>query len=463
MSPRCPKPKMNQTWIKFLPGFIRARLDKRYNLQKIISNTGWLFGDRILRMGVGLFVGVWVARYLGPEQYGILNYALAFVGLFSVLSTLGLDDIVVRELVKYPKRQNEILGNVFLLKLSGGCLAFLSVVVISAMMKPEDTLIRLIIAIMGLGLIVQSFNTIDLWFRSQVASKYTVLSGNSSFVLASVTKVALILKRASLLAFVIVNLGQTILSMIGLIFFFQKKGKSLIRWRPAYSMAVNLIKESWPLIFAGLAIAIYMKIDQVMLGEMISKKKVGIYAAAVRLSEIWYFIPVAIASSVFPAIVKSKQLGEKIYKYRIQKFYDLNATLAYLLSIPITFLAPFIIRTLYGDAYAGSETIFAIHIWACLFVFLGVARGQYLVNEGLIKFSFFATAVGAILNVGLNFILIPLYEGVGAAIATVVSYGVSGYLSSFFYPRLFATGLMQSKAIISPVRHIVTLGKNVKW
>jgi len=451
---------MNQTYIKFLPGFIRARLDKRHNLQKIISNTGWLFGGRILQMGIGLFVGIWVARYLGPEQYGILNYALAFVGLFSVLSTLGLDGIMVRELVKYPKRQNEIMGSVFFLKLSGGCLAFLSVVVVSAMMKPEDILIRLIIAIIGLGLIVQSFNTIDIWFRSQVASKYTVLSGSSSFVLASVTKVALILKKASLLAFVIVNLGQTILSMIGLIFFFKKKGKSLIRWRPTYSMAVNLIKESWPLIFAGLAIAIYMKIDQIMLGEMVGKKAVGTYAAAIRLSEIWYFIPMAIASSVFPAIVKSKQLGEKIYKNRIQKFYDLNATLAYLLSIPITFLAPFIIRTLYGDAYAGAETIFAIHIWACLFVFLGVARGQYLVNEGLIKFSFFATAGGAIVNVGLNFILIPLYEGIGAAIATVISQAISAYLSSFIYPRLFETGLMQSKAFIAPIRYLIVFGKN---
>jgi len=450
---------MNQTWIKFLPGFIRTRLDKRYNLQKIISNTGWLFGDRILRMGIGLFVGVWVARYLGPERYGILNYALAFVSLFSVLSTLGLDGIVVRELVKYPKRQNEILGSVFFLKLSGGCLAFLSVVVVSAMIKPEDTLIRLLIAIIGIGFIVQSFNTIDLWFRSQVASKYTVLAQNSSFVLASIIKIALILKRASLLAFVIVNLGQTILSMIGLIFFFKKKNKSLIRWRPAYSVAVGLIKESWPLIFAGLAIAIYMKIDQIMLGEMIGKKAVGIYAAAVHVSEIWYFIPVAIASSVFPTIVKSKQFGEKIYKNRIQKFYDLNATLAYLLSIPITFLAPFIIRILYGDAYAGAETIFAIHIWACLFVFLGISRGQYLVNEGLVKFSFFVAIVGAIVNVGLNFILIPLYEGVGAAIATVISYGVYAYLSSFVYPRLFETGLMQSKAFIAPIKYLIVFGK----
>ncbi|VAW28452.1 Membrane protein involved in the export of O-antigen, teichoic acid lipoteichoic acids, partial [hydrothermal vent metagenome] len=254
-----------------------------------------------------------------------------------VLSTLGLDNIVVRELVKHPERQNEILGSAFLLKLTGGVFAFAVVVTVSTLLKPGDNLTRLVIAILGLGLIVQSFNTIDLWFRSRVASKYTVLSQNSSFILTSIAKVLLILKRASLLAFVIINLAQTILSAIGLLFFFKKNGRSLTQWRPAYSMSVRLVKESWPLIFAGLAIAVYMKIDQIMLGEMIGKKAVGTYAAAVRLSEIWYFIPMAIASSVFPSIVKSKQLDAKIYKKRMQKFYDLNATLAYGLSIPFFF------------------------------------------------------------------------------------------------------------------------------
>ncbi|HEB75051.1 MAG TPA: hypothetical protein ENJ04_01690 [Nitrospirae bacterium] len=121
----------------------------------------------------------------------------------------------------------------------------------------------------------------------------------------------------------------------------------------------------------------------------------------------------------------------------------------------VFFLAPFIISTLYGDAYAGAERIFAIHIWACLFVYLGVARGQYLINEGLIRVSFFTTALGAAVNVGLNLVLIPRYEGVGAAVASVISYAASGYLSSFVYPRLFETGIMQSKAFVAPVRYVV--------
>ncbi|HEB75052.1 MAG TPA: flippase [Nitrospirae bacterium] len=331
---------MNQKWIKFLPGFIRNRLDKRHNLQNIISNTGWLFADRIFRMVVSLFVGMWVARYLGPEQYGILNYAIAFVSLFSVFSSLGLDKIVVRELVRHPERQDEILGSTFVLKLIGGVSAFAVMVAVSAWLKPEDRLTRLVIAVLGLGLIVQSFNTIDLWFKSRVASKYTVLSQSSSFVVTSAAKIALILKRASLIAFVVVNLIHVVLSSLALVFFFRRNGRSMSRWRPAYSVAAGLVRESWPLVFAGLAISVYMKVDQIMLGEMVGKKAVGTYAAAVSLSESWYFVAVAIASSVFPSIVKSKQHDETVYKRRMQKFYDLNATVAYGLSIPFFFWPP---------------------------------------------------------------------------------------------------------------------------
>ncbi len=450
---------MKKIWIRFLPTSLRKRLESSQSAQKIISNTTWLFTDKLFKMGVGLFVSVWVARYLGPEQFGTLNYVIALVSLFSVLSTLGLDQIVVRDLVKYPEQQNEVLGTTFILKLLGGSFALIVLVIVSSILKPEDNLMRLLVAIAGISMVVKSFLTIDLWFKSQVTSKYSVVSQYVSFTIASVSKVFLILKHSSLIAFVIVNLLRDILSMIGMIFFFKKTGKTLNQWRLSFPIAIRLINESWPLILSGLAVVVNMKIDQIMLGEMIDHKAVGTYSAAVRLSEVGYFIPMAIASSVFPAIVKSKQLDEKIYKSRIQNFYNLNATIAYGVSIPIFFLAPFIIHTLYGNAYAGAETIFAIHIWACLFVFIGTARAQYLITEGLVKFSFLCNIVGAFVNLGLNFILIPHYEGVGAAVATVVSYTISAYLTSFFHPRLFGIGLMQSKAFVFPIRYLIIFTK----
>ena len=201
-------------------------------------------------------------------------------------------------------------------------------------------------------------------------------------------------------------------------------------------------------------IMLYMRIDQVMLGQMVGDKAVGIYSAAVRLAEIWNFIPMIIAASVFPALVKSKELGEGGYRRRIQKFYDLNAILAYLVSFPMALMAPLLIAGLYGNAYQGAEIILGIYIWSSIFVFLGVARGQYLVTEGLLKFSLLATILGAGTNIGLNIFLIPRYQGVGAAIATVISYFISAFLSSFFYRPLVPTGLMQTMALLAPIRYL---------
>ena len=445
---------------RFLPPFLARQLTERPGIRRILANASWLSGERVLGMVIGLSVGAWVARYLGPEQFGILNYAAAFVGLFSSISSLGLDGIVVRELVKHPDEEDEILGSAFILVLLGSILAFILAVVTSFLLLQDRPLVKSIVIILATGLIVQAMRPVDLWFRSQVLSKYPALARSGSLVLVSAAKISLILRRVSLVPFAIVNLGQSVLSALGLIISFRKNGKRITHWRPKFARAVRLISESWPLIISGFAIAVYMKIDQVMLGRMIGDKAVGTYAAAVQLSVIWYFIPTAIASSVLPAIVKSKQLGAQIYKKRLQRYYDANAVLAYGLAIPVTFLAPSVVRILYGNAYADTGTILAIHIWASIFVFLGVARGQYLVTEGLLRFSALATIVGATVNVGLNFLLIPRYGGIGAAIATVVSQAVSAYVTSFFYPRLFETALMQTKALYAPVRYILALRRS---
>ncbi len=445
--------------LRFFPSFVSRQLAERPGIRKILANVSWLSGERVLGMVIGVSIGALVARYLGPEKFGILNYAAAFVGLFSVLSSLGLDGIVVRELVKHPEEENEILGSAFILALLGGTLAFILAVATSFLLLQDRPLVRWMVVILAIGLIVQAVRPIDLWFRSQVLSKYVVFARSGSLVFISATKIGLVLESASLIPFAIANVGQTVLSMFGLLIAFRKKGKYLMHWRPKFARAVRLINESWPLIISGFAITIYMKIDQVMLGQMVGDKAVGTYAAAVRLSVIWYFIPMAIASSVLPAIVKSKELGGRIYKKRLQKYYDVNAILAYSLVIPTTFLAPIVVRLLYGSAYASTGNILAIHIWASIFVFLGVARGQYLVTEGLLKFSAWATITGAIVNVTLNYLLIPRYAGIGAAIATVVSQAVSAYVSSFFYPRLFETALMQTKALYAPIRYIFALDR----
>jgi PST family polysaccharide transporter len=417
-------------------------------LREIIANTGWLFADRILRMGVGLFVGVWVARYLGVQQFGVFNYATAFVALFSTLSTLGLDAIVVRSIVREPDKRSQILGTAFWLKLLGGIGALVLAVSCILVVRHDDSLTISLVAILSSVGIFQAFDTIDLWFQSQVQSKYTVIAKNTAFIIITLVKVILLSIHAPLIAFAWSNLGEVGLGAIGLMIYYKIKGYSPWFWPWSLPLAKTLLNESWPLILSGLTVMLYMKIDQIMLGQMIGDKAVGIYSAATRISEVWYFIPMAIASSVSPAIYAAKEVSESLYYRRLEQVLRLLSLLSIVVAVPMSFLSGTIITILFGKSYEASAPILAIHIWTSLFVFMGVGTSSWFIAEGLTQFALRRTIIGAITNVFLNIFLIPAYSGVGAAIATVISQAVASFLSNATHPKTRKIFKLQIQSLI---------------
>lgn len=422
-------------WHQLIPTLLLNKLKDRRNLQKIIINTGWLFADRMLRMGLGVFVFAWIARYLGVEQFGIFNYASAFVALFGTISTLGLPSLVVRTITHYPEQKEQILGTSFWLQLLGGFLTLILTVGCIFIFKPNDPLIINLVAILASTSIFQSFNTIDLWFQSQVKSKYTVLAKNSAFIILAFVKITLINLHAPLLAFAWATLAEVIVGAVSLIIAYQWQGYSLKLWQWSLSLAKKLLKESWPLILSGITIILYMKIDQIMLGSMVGAKAVGLYSSATRISEVWYFIPTAVVSSIAPSIYQAKKEdNELVYYQRITQVLKLLNFIAVAIAIPMTFFSRTLIIFLFGNDYAEAGSILAIHIWASLFVFMGVATSPWFIAEGLTNLSFRRTFFGAITNVLLNFWLIPAYAGLGAAIATVISYGIAAFFANAFSP-----------------------------
>lgn len=389
---------------------------------------GWLFGDKVLRMGGGLVVGVWLARYLGTEQFGTLNYATAFVALFTPIATLGLDALVIRDILQEDLDRGVLLGTTFGLKLIGG-LACLVISVLSILLFRADSQLTIeVVAIMAAATIFQSFDTIDFWFQSQVMSKHTVVVKNTAFVVVSLLRIALITTQASLISFVWLILLEVVLSAVGLVCSYQFQRLSMSSWRWSSSTAMDLLKESWPLILSGLSIMIYVQIDRIMLGQMLGNRAVGIYSAATRISEVWYFIPMAIVSSVAPAIYEAKKISEELYYQRIKKLMKLMLLLSLILSLLISLFSKYLIIQLFGDSYLQAVDILSIHIWASVFVFLGVSTSPWFVAEQLTIYSFYTTAVGAIMNIAINLFLIPKYGGVGAAIATVISYASASLL-----------------------------------
>jgi polysaccharide transporter, PST family len=418
-------------------------------LRKIISNTGWLFFDRAVRMGVGLFVGVWVARYLGPEQFGVYDYALAFVLLFSTVTTL-VDDVVVRDLVRYTTHSGKTLGTAFALKLLGGVASLVAIMGTIWLLRPDDRLTQVLVIIIGAGAIFQAFDAIDLWFRSRVQSKYTVYARNAAFLLVAIVKIGLIEVGAPLVAFAWAYLAELILGALGLVIVYWISGERLKLWQADFERGRALLAESWPLILSGLAIVIYMKIDVIMLREMVGAEAVGIYSAATRISEVWYFIPLAIVSSVFPSIIRVKEVSEHLYYQRLQRLFSLLVGAAFALAVPMSFLSQPIILLLFGEAYVAAGPVLAIHIWAALFVFMGVAQQSWYVNEGFTKLSLQRTVLGAAINVGLNLILIPAYSGVGAALSTVVAYAFAAFLGNAFSSRTRHIFYLQVKSLLFP-------------
>jgi PST family polysaccharide transporter len=449
---------MDHSFIKYLPGFIRTRIEGRHILQKTISNTGWLFADKIIRMGVGLFVGIWIARYLGPEQFGILSYAVAFVALFSVIATLGIDQIVVRNIVRDPSSKEEILGTAFVMKFFGGVITLLMTLCTILFLRPMDTLVHWMVGIIAAGTIFQSLDTIELWFQSQIQSKYSVYAKNVAFLIITLTKIGLIISGAPLIAFAWAAFAEIVLGSIGLIIMYRMKGYYLKNWNVNILKAKNLLRDGWSLILSGFVIIIYMKIDQVMIGEMLGEKSVGIYSVAVTLSEAWYFIPGIIVSSAFPAIIAAKKIDERLYVNRLQQLYDLLSALAFMIAVVMTFASQNVIYYLYGERFIKASIVLTIHIWSGLFFFPGNVRGHFLVIENKQYLALWYRTVGAVLNVILNLLLIPKYGVAGAAWATLISYSLPVYIVGIFNPLIRWTVLMNLKSYVLPIRVLVYRG-----
>lgn len=426
---------MRKKIIKKLPRKAQKALAHE-GFMRYFKNTLWRFGDQILRIISALLVGIWLTRYLGPKQYGLFSYALSFSGLFTVIAVLGLNDIVVRELAKDKTRKEELVTTSFGLGLLGALLS-LALVWIALLFSDNDSYTNKLIFICALASIFNSFWAIDYYFQSQVLNKYGALTTIVSIVLSSIIKIIFILLRAPLEAFAWLVVFDSMVIAIGFLFFYIKKTPQfrLTQVKFHISTAKYLLKNSAPLILGSIFISVYMRIDQVMINEMINTEAVGQYAVAVRLSEIWYFIPGIISMSIFPAIVHAKQQSESLYRKRLQQLYNLMIWVSVSIAIPMTFLSNWIVNLLYGQVYNEAGSVLMIHIWTGIFVFVGVASSRCLTAENLQKISLYRTLIGCIINIVLNYILIPIMGIKGAAVATLISQAFAGYLCLFFWRR----------------------------
>ena len=422
-------------------------LFKQKGFKKYFKNTGWLMVSKIVRLVTALLVGLYVARYLAPERYGLLNFALSFVALFGEFGKLGLEWIVTRNAVKYPEQRDELLGTAFGLRIIGGLL-MIGLVSIAVQFTGSDRLTKIIVVIIAVSQLLEAFQVIEEFFKAQVQGRLASIVNITSMVIEAATKLVLIWCHASLIWFVWMILVANIIKGILLCSVYMSQNYSLMAWRMRFSQARVLLKDSWPLMLSGMMIMVNMRMDQVMINLILGNEALGVYVPSVRLSEIWYFIPVVITQSIFPAILNAKD-NDTLYYARLQGLFSLMIWMAILLAIPISLLSNPIVTFLYGLPYRESGEVLAIYVWAGIPVFFSAAWSKWILAENKQRIVFLTNGVSLVINLVLNLILIKKMGIKGAAWATVISYSASQISGLLIFQRRVSFQMLYRSLFVS--------------
>ncbi len=403
---------------------------------RLLANLNWLAADRVLRLVGGLLVGVWVARYLGPEQYGALNYALAFVALFGAVAKLGMDQIVVRGLVLAPDQEGKILGTLFGLKLCAGLIASALAIGVAWPGHSENPGNMLLVFIIALGLVFNAADAFDVCYQARLLSRYTVIARSAAFLVFMLVRIALILGEFSVAWFAAATTLE--LALGGLLLAWPYLGNKQFRRRWLFDMETmsGLLKDGWPLIVSSALIVAHIRISQVMLGHMLGNAELGVYSAAVRLSEAWLFIPSIIVQTVMPYFVQLRTSNPLHYQRRLIQLYSIMFWLGVAAGVLAILFGEALVMLLFGERYRAAYAPLCITIWTGIFVSQGIARGIWMIGENRQGYRLVGNLIVVPMNIALNLLLIPQHGVVGAALASFVSMGVGTWIIPFLFPDM---------------------------
>jgi len=390
--------------------------------QKYFRNMGWLFAARIATFFTSFLTVAIVARYLGPDNLGKLDYAQSFVAIISVFASLGIDQILYRDLITYPEKENELLGTAIFSKLIFGIFASVLSVAMSFLLG-NDAILTILIGICSLTFVVSPIGTVGVLFNAQVKAKY---SSQVTLFLAffiPALKIIIIFFNKGIIYFAAIIFFEAIISTAwSLYVYIVRFNNNPFLWNFRLDIFRELMKDSWPLLLAGFSGYIYAKMDQILLLHYINSATVGIYGAAVKLTQIWAFLPGLIIGAMFPAIVNARKVDFSLYakRFRILSGFTVGVTVA--IAFPLFIFAPLIIQIVFGSAFADASPILRVYLWTSIAITLVVLAQHYLIAENLSRIFLYTSVIGATANIILNIILIPRFGSLGSAWGTMISY-----------------------------------------
>lgn len=386
---------------------------------KVVKNAGWIIGGRLANKLLAFLVGILTARYLGPSNYGLINYAAAYTSFFASICTLGINSIIVKNFVDHPEEEGTTIGTTLLLRVISSLLSALMIVGIVSIVDRDEPMTIAVVALSSIGLIFQIFDTLNYWFQVRLQSKYSAIASLTAYAAVSAYKIALLVSEKSVEWFAVATaLDYLVLAVFLLAAYFKNGGT---RFRVSKAKAKELLSSSNSFIISGLMVSVYASTDKLMLKQMLDEAKVGHYSLAVSISTIWAFVLSAIIDSLYPEIVQAFGRDRLQYEKKNRQLYAIVFYTAVLVSAAICLLAEPIVGILYGESYLPAVQPLRIIVWYTAFSYLGVARNAWIVCENRQKYLKYLYISAAIINVVLNILFIPPWGAAGAATASLIT------------------------------------------
>lgn len=409
---------------------------------KFVSNTVWDIGGKIFQMALTLIVGMLTARYLGPSNYGVIGETASYVSFFSVICQLGFTSTAVKEIMDHRDRQGEILGTTIVFRICTSLVSSVAITVLMYVMKGGDRLIVTVAFLQSLSLVFQSFEMIHYWYQSRLETQVSVKIQSIAYLIMAAYKIIILALGKSVEWFAFSTaLEAAVVGTFLLIVYNRGEGQKL---SVSVSAGFEILKKSYHFILSGLMVSIYSEMDKIMLGQMLSETAVGYYTAATKISSMWSFVVMALINSARPVIISSQNKGKEVYVKQNKRLYAAVIWIGIAAGLGITILSKPIIYILYGIEYMPSVSSLQISAWYTMFSMLGSARGIWIVCEDKAKYVKYYLGIGAVVNVILNYVLIPLYGPGGAAAATLITQ----IFTAVFAPALFKETRVYTKYVL---------------
>ncbi len=415
---------------------------------KEIRNAGWIIGEQIFQMAISLVVGVLSARYLGPGNYGTLNYTASFVNFVLPIATLSMEGVVIKKMIAAPEDEGVYLGSCMLFRLVASLISSAIIFLIVAFLNPDDRLKWALVLIQSLQLSFRAVFILDSWFQRHLKSRYVSIGKMISCVVVAAYKIFLLATAKSVIWFAFSNTLTDMIIAIVLYYFYRRDGKDKLT--VSREKGIDVLRESYHFILSGLMGAVYSQMDRIMLGSMMTDYDVGLYTTATALCGMWIFVPTAVINSFRPKIMELKKAGEEeAYQRRLEQLYSFIIWLCIAACAGVCILARFIVGTLYGEAYLGAVQALRIVIWFETFAMIGTARGIWILCEGKNRYVKYYLGIGAAVNLILNWLMIPVWGINGAALATLITQIVTSLIAPLLFraTRYHTTIVLRSFAL----------------